>query len=197
MILLLTACDGGGSGGSADIDTSTLFPTDLTFQAFRHLAPADYEDASMVNTLDEKDLVMARYEQTGCGGDAWRVELRTGGAWESATPIGAIHFDDAKGLAICEWEDADGTPTTFDPVVTLWEDPPGVTEGEPVTSGSWSSTATREQDLSTYFGRFPVAASFALSGSGELDGWTLTMAPDFGLVLIRASDFTADLVYSR
>lgn len=196
MLLLLAACDGSGSTGVGDIDTSTLFPEDITFQAFRHLAPAEYGDPTVADVLDEEDLLMSRYEEGGCDGAAWRVELRTGGAWDSASPVGAIHFDPAAGLAICEWESADGTPTTFSPPITLWEEPPGLTEAG-VTSGDWTADATRQQDVSTYFGRFPTAVSFALSGSGELDGWTLTLAPDYGIVLIQASDFTADLVYRR
>lgn len=197
MWFLLLGCSGGGGGGTADIDTSALFRTDIEFQAFRHLEAGEYGDPVVADVLDEEDLLLARFDTDGCDAAAWRVALRTGGAWEAATPIGAIHLDDAGGLAICAWEDADGTVNPFSPPITLWTDADGIGDGETIVSGDWSTTASRREEVATYFGRFPLAASFALAGSGALDQWTLTMAPDFGLILLESPDFTADLVYTR
>jgi hypothetical protein len=195
LTLLLTAC-GPTGGGDASIDTTALFPaTEDRFTAYRHLAPDEYAASTTEDALDAADLLLARFSSGGCGGDAWRVELRTGSAWESGNAAGALHFDDSSGVSVCGVEDASGALESLDPPVVLWE-AKGLRDGEAITSGGAEVTASREQDVHTYFGLFPQAVSFSVAG-GTLDGWTLHFADSYGLVLIEAGDYTADLVYNR
>jgi hypothetical protein len=196
LTLLLIGC-GTSPGGDASIDTTALFPaTEDRFTAYRHLSPDEYAASAADDSLEGTDLLLARFATGGCGGDAWRVELRVGTAWESAAAAGALHFDDKSGLSICGVEDTSGALETLEPPVVLWE-ANGLKDGATISSGGVDVTAAREIELHTYFGLFPQAVSFALAGSGPLDGWTLHFADSYGLVLIEATDYTADLVYNR
>lgn len=197
LLYLLTACD-PSSGPEGSIDTNELFPAELDrFQAYRHQTPDAYADPEQSDVLDESDLLFARFGDTGCGADAWRVELRTGAEWATSSAMGALHFDDASGLSICGWEDAGGTLASYDPPILLWDNGTPLEEAEPLTSGSWTATPRREEDLPTYFGTFPNAIAFTLVGDGALDAWVLHFAKANGLVLLQNSELSADLVYSR
>lgn len=196
-LLFAVACTDAGGSTDGSFDTSKLFPAeDGSFAAYRHLAPGS-STAPGDTGLDESDLLFARLETGGCGGDAWRIELRTGGVWDTAAALGALHLTDAAGLAVCAYESADGTLESYDPAAALWNTGEPLADGEPVVSGGWTVTPTGEEDLTTYFGVFPRAVAFTLAGSGALDGWVLHLAPDFGIVLVEADTFTADLVYTR
>ena len=199
MWFLLLGCEAGVGGAGAGIDTTDLFTAeDGDFSAFRQFTGDAYAEADTESLLDETNLLFGRFGLAGCSsGDGWRFELRRGGEWNTATPVGAIHLDNSAGLAICGYEDAAAALSAFDPPAALWIDGQPLNEGETVVSGDWSVTPSREAELSTYFGEFSNAAVFTIAGPGEMDGWVLSMAARYGIVLMANSEYTADLVYSR
>jgi hypothetical protein len=199
LLSLLFGCAVGEGAKNAGIDTAALWPAeDGRFQVYRHLTADAYAASDATTALDEDDLLFSSYGTGGCAdGSGWRVELRAGGAWESATAEGALLVDDAGGLALCGWEDASGASEPYDPPVVLWSDGTKLSDGDTVASGDWSVTARREQDLPTYLGIFPNVVAFELDGDGALGGWTLHFATDAGIVLMENDAYTADLVYTR
>jgi hypothetical protein len=86
---------------------------------------------------------------------------------------------------------------SYDPALALWTKGAGLSDGDAATSGSWTVTAAREQDLVTYYGIFPQTVAFTLQGPGEVDGWVLHFAAGSGIVVMANDSFTADLVYTR
>lgn len=197
--LALAACDGGGAGNEAAIDTTALFPAeDGRYHAFRPDVAAAEDTAGDTAASSLENLLFLRWEEAqGCDGAAWRVELRTGPAWESGTPSGAVHFDNAGGLSICAYEEPKGDPVALDPAIPLWT-AADLLDGSSLTAGAWTTQVARETEISTYYGTFPKAVSFAMAGGGGvLDGWTLHLAPDVGPILIETPDLTMDLVYFR
>lgn len=197
LLFLFSACD-PDSGPQGSIDTTSLFPAEEDrFQAYRHQTPDQYADPELADVLDESDLMFARFTATGCSADAWRVELRTGSEWATATAAGALHLDDAAGLSICAWEDSAGALETYEPAIALWDTGTPIDDGDVMQSGDWTATPLREEAVLTYFGTFPKAIAFTLGGDGALDRWVLHFAEGNGLVLLESGDLTADLVYSR
>lgn len=197
LAFLLLACVEDGPASDGSLEGGSLFPVaDGDYAAYRYLGATDYTEAGL-DYLDESDLLHARTATGGCDGAGWRFELRRGGSWESADGVGALHFSDADGLSICGWEDEDGVLEPLATPIVLWTESAGVVLEEAVVSGEFSSTATQIEDLGTYFGTFPRAVVFTLAGSGALDGWMLTLAESYGVVMIRNGDFAADLVFRR
>ncbi|MDP2312837.1 MAG: hypothetical protein Q8P41_08020 [Pseudomonadota bacterium] len=195
-LLLLVACGPGAAVGEAGIDVSGLWPaTEGAFLAYRNRTPEQLADPEQADVLDEANLLLSRYEAGGCGDT--RVALRVGGSWDSAIAVGALHLDTSGGVAICGHEGDDGTVEAYDPAVPLWVEGSPLEDAVPATHEGWSVTASREADLSTYFGVFPATVAFALSGDGALDGWVLHLADGFGLVLLETDTLAADLVYTR
>jgi len=195
--LTLAGCGPGGAAGGAGIDTSGLFPVEEgSFLAYRHLTAEAYADPAQASELDPDDLLLSRYERGGACGD-WRVELRLGAAWDGASPLGALLFQDGPGLAICGSEDETGAVDTLDAPLPLWVTGSVLEDGGRATAGGWTVTARRAADVQTYFGLFPQTVAFLLEGEGPLDTWELQFADGFGLVLLTTESYTADLVYSR
>lgn len=199
-LLALAACDGGGPGSDAEIPTATLWvASEGRFQAYRYLdaGAAGAAGADLDTGVLGESLLQTLYATGGCSaGDGWRMEMRVGAEWNSSEPAGALHFDDAGGLALCGYEDAGTDLVAFETAVALWGK--SLREGEPVESGDWVVTAEREVDLAIYYGVIPDAVSFTLKGGvHDPSGWVLHFAPDIGIVRIDATAFSADLVYVR
>lgn len=191
----LAACSGEAAGTSGSIDASALWPAEEGRLYTLRLGAAGAEPADDTGTLDA--LLLAYVEGGGCpAGDGWRLALREGDTWAEAEPRGALHFDAADGLALCGWEDESGASGSLDPALPFWT---GTTaaEGEGA-AGSWSVRVSQHPDLATYYGVFPSATDFALSGPGEgPSGWALALVPDLGLAVLRTPAYTADLVHVR
>ena len=199
FLMILAACDGGGAVPGASIDPSALWAAaEGQFQVYRELTAEEYAAFDPAALLDEADLLSSQYALEGCeSGSGWRVELRTGGAWEGAAAAGALHFSAGSAVSICGWESPSGELEAYDPPASFFMVGEPLRAGIATVSGDWAVTPERAFDVPTYFGTFPQAATFRLAGPGTLDGWTFTLAENAGIVLIQAPEFTADLIYTR
>ncbi len=199
FLMFLAACDGTGTAPGASIDPAALWAAvEGQFQVYRDLTAEEYAAADPAATLDEADLLSSQYALGGCESESgWRVELRTGGAWEGASAAGAIHFSAGSAVSICAWESATGDLEAYDPPAAFFAVGEPLRASTATVSGDWGVTPEHAFDVPTYFGVFPQAVTFTLAGPGALDGWAFTLADNAGIVLIQTPEFTADLVYTR
>lgn len=203
LVLALFGCGEGAGGSGAVIDASELWAVEPgTLYTMRRL-DAGTPPAADTATLDATNHLLAYVEEGGCADQTgWRLTFRYGESWTSGSPEAGLHLSSPTGnpadaLSLCGYDDALGTFSPVEPALPWWAGG-RANDGATVTEGEWSVTATQQNQLVTYYGVFPVAASFALAGpGGGPSGWTLSLAPRVGLVLVETGAYTGDLVDVR
>lgn len=202
-VLFGLGCDAAGAGSEAVISTTGLWPApEGTLYTLRMLT-AGAAAGDDTATFDEASTLLAYVEAGGCAaGDGVRLALRAGVNWAAGTPEGAFHFavtgaEASEGFALCGYETSGGTVVFLDSPLPLW-DGNSVADGGTVSAGEWSISSTSVAEQPTYYGIFRSAARFEVSHvSGTPANWSITLAPQIGMIVLQTETYTADLVDVR